>query len=503
MLEGIEALVALEQLGTISEAAVRLRLTQSAVSKRLKALEDAVGFPLLAPDGRRVRLTPRGLDFVQRARPLMAELRALTRPVEGPSIASLSLALSDSLASSWGPEVVSRAIAALPGLRVDLHAHRSVLVIESVRLGRYHAGLCTAPPAAKDLIQHEIVAEPLVLVHAGLGARADRRRPLITIEPTSATWRAVEPLLRQHHPDLLDGRLLPVESFGAALQMVKAGFGDGVVPLGLVMETRLPRRAYRALEGVERRIALCTRKTVDQLPSFCALRERLIAAAEAHFRRVGRGALDHGNRIWSACPGVWKAQTRTGTRVHACYRGGVDPAFPMLMIVALAAVGCGGATARPGAGSALCKDGDLADCTARCAKGEAGSCNVLGMMLVEGRGTPADGKRARAAFERGCDEKNPRACSNLGLLLMTGALVPRDLRAALAAYERGCEGGLPGACANVGALCMKGQGGVAIDYARAVAASTKACDAGDALGCANLGVAYLKAWASLAIRRVP
>jgi DNA-binding transcriptional LysR family regulator len=282
MLDGIEALAALEQLGTISEAAARLRLTQSAVSKRLQALQDTVGFRLIEPDGRRVRLTARGLDFVQRARPLMAELRALTRPVEGPSVTSLSLALADSIASSWGPEVVSRALAALPGLRVDLHAHRSVLVVENVRLGRYHVGLCTAPPAAKDLVQHELVAEPLVLVHAGLGARADRRRPLITIEPSSATWRAVEPLLRQHHPELLGGRLVPVESFGAALQMVKAGFGDGVVPLGLVMETRLPRRAYRALEGVERRIALVTRKTVDQLQSFHALRDRLLTAARAH-----------------------------------------------------------------------------------------------------------------------------------------------------------------------------------------------------------------------------
>jgi DNA-binding transcriptional LysR family regulator len=288
MLEGIEALVALEQLGTISEAAARLRLTQSAVSKRLQALAATVGFDLTEPDGRRVRLTltPRGLDFVARARPLLAELRALGHPAPGPSITSLSLALADSIAASWGPEVVSRALAALPGLRLDLHVHRSVLVIESVRLGRYHVGLCTAPPPATDLIQHELIAEPLVLVHAALGPRADRRRPLISIEPTSATWRAVEPLLRRHHPDLLGARLVPVESFGAALQMVKAGFGDGVVPLGLVMEARLPRRAYRTLSGVERRIALCTRKTVGQLQSFRGLREQVEAAARAHFARA-------------------------------------------------------------------------------------------------------------------------------------------------------------------------------------------------------------------------
>jgi DNA-binding transcriptional LysR family regulator len=280
MLDGIEALAALEQFGTVSEAATRLRLTQSAVSKRLRTLEDAIGFRLIEPQGRRVRLTARGLDFVQRARPLMAELRALARPVDGPTLSSLSLALADSIASSWGPRVVRRALRELPGLHIDLHAHRSVLVIESVRLGRYHVGLCTAPPETKDLIQHELLVEPLVLLHSGLRERADRRRPLISIEPTSATWRAIEPLLRQHHPELLGGRLGAVESFGAVVQMVKAGFGDGIVPLGLALDMGVSHASFSKLPHVERRIALLTRKTIDQLESFRALREQLGKAVE-------------------------------------------------------------------------------------------------------------------------------------------------------------------------------------------------------------------------------
>ena len=55
ILDGIEALAALEQCGTISEAATRLRLTQSAVSKRIQALQKTVGFRIVEPDGRRVQ----------------------------------------------------------------------------------------------------------------------------------------------------------------------------------------------------------------------------------------------------------------------------------------------------------------------------------------------------------------------------------------------------------------------------------------------------------------
>ncbi len=150
-------------------------------------------------------------------------------------------------------------------------------------------GLCTAPPAARDLIQHTVVSEPLVLVHSGLGARADRRRPLICIEPTSATFRAVQPALEEHHPELLGGRLVGVESFGAALQMVKAGFGDGVLPIGLALEANLPAKAYRTLPGVERHIVLLTRKTIDQLATFQSLREHVALAAQAYLAVGKRG----------------------------------------------------------------------------------------------------------------------------------------------------------------------------------------------------------------------
>ena len=70
--------------------------------------------------------------------------------------------------------------------------------------------------------------------------------------------------------------------------MVKAGFGDGLVPLGLALEMALDRRSYRELPGVERRVALLTRKTINQLAGFALLRERLTQAAAAYFAQRRR-----------------------------------------------------------------------------------------------------------------------------------------------------------------------------------------------------------------------
>ncbi|HEX4338798.1 MAG TPA: LysR family transcriptional regulator [Polyangiaceae bacterium] len=282
MLDGIDALVALETFGTVSEAATRLRLTQSAVSKRIQALQNDVGFRLVTASGRRIVLTPRAVAFLDRARPLVAELRGLLRRSDVDAPTSFTLALADSIASSWGPRVIRRVLAELPEIELELHAHRSVLVVESVRLGRYDVGLCTESSAAGDLVQHPLVEEPLVLVPSGLGPRLDRKQPLISIEQTSATFRATQPLLRKRHPELFEGELVYVESFGAVAQMLRAGFGNGILPLGLALELKIPRRCQRRL-GVSRRVALLTRKSLHQDATFAALRGALMRESAAHF----------------------------------------------------------------------------------------------------------------------------------------------------------------------------------------------------------------------------
>jgi DNA-binding transcriptional LysR family regulator len=302
MLRHLEALLAFHDAGTVSAAAARLRVTQSAISKRIRALEETLGYRVLEPDGRRVRLTSRGALLLERAAPLVAELRSLgaALPDAGPMV--LSLALSDSIASSWGPAVVRKAMQDVSGLQLELHAHRSVLVVEAVRLGRYQLGLCAETTGARDLVRDLIVEEPMVVVSSAAdratrnsravqgrravqGSRATRdsrdtaRRPLITIEPGSATWRAVEPSLRRQAPQLLRRPRVTVESFAAALQMVRAGFGDGLVPLGVAREAGMETRSWHVVPEVSRRITLHSRKTVSLLPAVAALRESLARAA--------------------------------------------------------------------------------------------------------------------------------------------------------------------------------------------------------------------------------
>ena len=61
-------------------AAARLHVSQPALSRQIRRLEEDVGFALFARDSRHVALTPRGARFLRDARPLLAQAVRMTHP---------------------------------------------------------------------------------------------------------------------------------------------------------------------------------------------------------------------------------------------------------------------------------------------------------------------------------------------------------------------------------------------------------------------------------------
>jgi len=267
MLDGIEALIALEKYGTVSESAIRLRLTQSAVSKRIQALQKELRVKLVEPDGRRVRLTADGYQFLSKARPIVIELKNLSLDSNISNDSHFALGLSDSIAGSFGPYVVTETLKSLKKIKLDFHVHRSLMLIENISMGNYQLGICTFDENRKDLYSAHLIDEPLVLLHSEFKNRFNKNLPTITIEENSATWKNVGGILKKEYPHYFSNDVIYVESFMAVYQMTKVGLGNGIIPLGLTKEFLLQKEAYRKLR-VTRTISLVTRKTVAQLEFF-------------------------------------------------------------------------------------------------------------------------------------------------------------------------------------------------------------------------------------------
>ena len=270
MINYLEALLALERTGTMSEAAAQLRLTQSAITKRIQSLQNEVRFKVIEPDGRRVKLTAQGQSLLDKARPLISEIKNLKDVETENDMNQFSIGVSDSIAASWGPRLLRLALKKEKKLILNIHVHRSTLIEENVKLGRYHLGLCVSPTDDKQLISEIISAESMVLISNRFDPETDSKK-IITIEPNSATWKVIHEKAIKH-AKIKNHELIYVESFSAIVQMVKEGFGHGLVPIGVALTMGAPKKAIQLLlPSIKREIKIITRKNISLLPAVQSL----------------------------------------------------------------------------------------------------------------------------------------------------------------------------------------------------------------------------------------
>ena len=79
MLQQIKYFQAVVQNNSFSEAAEECHISQSAISQQIKALEQALGFPLLERKNRRFSLTPAGEYFYKKSLILVADYEQMCR----------------------------------------------------------------------------------------------------------------------------------------------------------------------------------------------------------------------------------------------------------------------------------------------------------------------------------------------------------------------------------------------------------------------------------------
>jgi DNA-binding transcriptional LysR family regulator len=263
MLDELRALIALEATGTISEAAVRLRLTQSAASKRVQALEAELGYKVTEPDGRKLKLTAKGIALLARAKPLLIEFEGLRDLGDTGGARSLAIGISDSIASSWGPRLIKKSLERVKKLELEIHVHRSTLVLEQLRSGRYELGIVTGRQQGIDLSWNLLTTEAMVLV--GRSNPPKGRSKILSIEMSSATWREIGKEVMGHEK-IKDKDLVFLESFSAAAQMAKEEFAQALIPIGLARTLGFKRsEIINFSPGIKRHVYMVTRKSVGEI----------------------------------------------------------------------------------------------------------------------------------------------------------------------------------------------------------------------------------------------
>lgn len=160
----VEAFLTIIKCGSISVAADKLFVTQPALSRRIRALEEEVGYPLFERGRgvRNIKLTPQGEDFVmiaERFLRLYAEAEEIPKKKRRPV---LHVSTVNSLAAYLMPPVLKKMMSGPEACSVIFKSGRSRDIYGYVESGEVDVALISDVLHSKKAITFPVFREPFV-----------------------------------------------------------------------------------------------------------------------------------------------------------------------------------------------------------------------------------------------------------------------------------------------------------------------------------------------------
>ena len=169
--------MAIADTGSFNRAARAVFRTPSAVSMQMKKLEEQVGQPLFAKDGRSVVLTPDGESLVGYGRRILKLAEEAMQRFRAPEIeGKIRLGTPDDYAGQFLPNILARFAASHPNVEVDIFCQSSFELLGASRPRTRSISRWSAPAtaSARGMSVHR---EPLVWAGLRHGC-AHERKPL-------------------------------------------------------------------------------------------------------------------------------------------------------------------------------------------------------------------------------------------------------------------------------------------------------------------------------------
>ena len=230
---------AVADLGSFSQAAQQLRLSQPSVSYQVKELEESLGLPLLDRLSKRIQLTEAGsilYGYARRTLDVLDEAALALEEIRGIKRGNLRVGASTTVGIYLLPAALGAFKKLHPGLVISLEIGTRARVQEQVL--RNELDLAVVGPALKDsdLAIIPFVTDELVVV-APAGHRLARKRglslkdlsaePFVMREPASGSRWSLEKAARKAGVKLQVA--MELGSNGAIKHAVESGLGLAVL----------------------------------------------------------------------------------------------------------------------------------------------------------------------------------------------------------------------------------------------------------------------------------
>ncbi|HMQ29474.1 MAG TPA: LysR substrate-binding domain-containing protein [Chloroflexaceae bacterium] len=243
-LHALRVFTALAEARSFSRAAEGLFISQPAVSKAIRELEEQLGLTLVDRSARPIALTAAGVVLLSHARRIFASERAAVQALadlRDLEAGSLTIGASSTVGIYLLPPLIAAFHRRYPGVRLTLdigntqqvveHLHASPLDIAFVEGPVDDAEVVITPWREDELLVIAPPEHPLVGAEAVPLARL-LEEPLVLREPGSGTREVIEIALRER--DLAPRVVLEIGSTEAIKRAVAAGLGLAIVSAATV-----------------------------------------------------------------------------------------------------------------------------------------------------------------------------------------------------------------------------------------------------------------------------
>lgn len=140
----LRTFVAIADTGSFTRAAAEVNKTQAAVSMQMRRLEETVGRPLFAKNGRLNRITPDGEHLLEYARRILAlNNEAMTVFTEPELAGHVRIGTPDDYAERFLPGIFARFARTHPLVEVEISCEASTALLHRIEAGEIDLAIAT------------------------------------------------------------------------------------------------------------------------------------------------------------------------------------------------------------------------------------------------------------------------------------------------------------------------------------------------------------------------
>lgn len=265
----------LARVGSFSEAAAELGISQPSLSQYIKKIEGELGTPLFERTGTSLRLTEAGGVYLEMGRRVLdAEAQMLSRigDLKADRTGVLRVGAAPFRTSSILPRAIARFLEKYPGFTVRVTEATTVELTDCMTRGEYDLCLLTPPVDEKRFVVSDVTEERLVIAvpasfpicrelpesDDGVAFSRFREVPFVTVGEDQVLGKRLFEIAAD--ADVTVRRAVVCINVESCLAMVRAGIGAALLPEYLVRGDASVRTYRLTGEADVRRVVVLYRR---------------------------------------------------------------------------------------------------------------------------------------------------------------------------------------------------------------------------------------------------